>query len=313
MKLTADGDVVKNELTGGITVSRDKVYKGLFTSQREAMKCYELTHKDSDDPKRGDCSDEVFVVIAPNEGDYVDYKKLGWSDTTIVANGKGFFKRRTPAPSAVPPKNITRDGKTTFNGEYYSVWSKDGKIELIRTKDANASAAVYESHYGSAVTQEERDELLTSAPAVIMNSGLPDYKHYKLHGWTDADLVLYGHGKWRNQPSAPSAPAHDAELLDETHKLYSSLKAVLDGAYNQAAFGKGANRHAQGKPFTEQPIQLISELIGTHDGLIYQLIKKAQESQRMEPDAAIRELYGVIVYTAGAIIYLQKKHGVKLP
>ena len=90
---------------------------------------------------------------------------------------------------------------------------------------------------------------------------------------------------------------------------YESLSLVLQRAYNQAAKGKGAERHACNRPFAEQPMQSISELLGSETGLLYQAMKKIQESQRMDQDAAIRELLGAINYIAGAIIFKEGKQG----
>lgn len=86
---------------------------------------------------------------------------------------------------------------------------------------------------------------------------------------------------------------------------YESLADVLARAYEQAAAGKGAQRHACDRPFTEQPMQVISSLLGSKDGLLYQSMKKIQESQRMDKDAAIRELLGAINYIAGAVIWME--------
>lgn len=86
---------------------------------------------------------------------------------------------------------------------------------------------------------------------------------------------------------------------------YESLAAVLQRAYDQAAKGKGAERHAVSRPFTEQPMQSISELLGTPDGLLYQAMKKIQESKRLDKDAGIRELLGAINYLAGAVIFIE--------
>lgn len=92
----------------------------------------------------------------------------------------------------------------------------------------------------------------------------------------------------------------------ENNDDYHSLTGVLVRAYEQAAKGKGAVRHADGRPFTEQPMQTISELLGTHEGLLYQAMKKIQESNRLEKEPAIRELLGAINYLAGAIIFLER-------
>ena len=84
---------------------------------------------------------------------------------------------------------------------------------------------------------------------------------------------------------------------------YESLADVLQRALDQAQCGKGAERHATGLPFDQQPMQSISKLVGSADGLVYQAIKKAQESQRLPEGRDIAELLGAINYLAGAIIY----------
>jgi hypothetical protein len=88
---------------------------------------------------------------------------------------------------------------------------------------------------------------------------------------------------------------------------YESLISVLNMALNQAAAGKGKERHAQGQPFEDQPMQRISQLLDSAEGMRYQIMKKTQESARMEKDAAIRELLGAINYAAGTVIFLQNK------
>lgn len=100
---------------------------------------------------------------------------------------------------------------------------------------------------------------------------------------------------------------HSSDIKDVPG--YESLLHVLIRAYDQAAQGKGAERHACNRPFTEQPMQSISELLGNETGLLYQAMKKIQESQRLDQDAAIRELLGAINYIAGAIIFKEGKQG----
>jgi hypothetical protein len=91
------------------------------------------------------------------------------------------------------------------------------------------------------------------------------------------------------------------------HKGYESLAAVLDAALHQAAEGKGKERHAQDLPFDQQPMQNISTLLDSPDGMLYQAMKKIQESTRLPHDRAIAELLGAIVYTAGAVVYVENK------
>lgn len=89
---------------------------------------------------------------------------------------------------------------------------------------------------------------------------------------------------------------------------YEPLAAILHDALQQAATGKGAERHGNGLPFDAQPMQLITRMVGLGFPM-GQLIKKAQEAQGMaergETDAARRELLGVIVYAAGAVLALE--------
>lgn len=94
-----------------------------------------------------------------------------------------------------------------------------------------------------------------------------------------------------------------------TNARYKSLGDVLWRAFDQAAYGKGAQRHGQELPFDSQPMLTISRMIGANTGLVYQAMKKAQESTRMEKDAAVRELLGAINYLAGAIIILEERDG----
>jgi len=88
---------------------------------------------------------------------------------------------------------------------------------------------------------------------------------------------------------------------------YDRLDAVLKRAYDQAAIGKGAERHAQGKPFHEQPMQVISDLIDSPNGMRYQAIKKIQESARLPTsERQVHELLGAINYLAGLVIYIER-------
>lgn len=100
----------------------------------------------------------------------------------------------------------------------------------------------------------------------------------------------------------------DEVLVLKTAKDYESLNDVLNRAYNQASEGKGKERHAGSLPFEKQPMQTISQLVGSPDGLAYQAIKKIQESQRFpQTDRRVNELLGAINYIAGLIIYLEKE------
>lgn len=93
----------------------------------------------------------------------------------------------------------------------------------------------------------------------------------------------------------------DAGLSNFEAGPFDELALVLMDAFDQAASGKGQERHGGNKPFTEQPIFLIEQLVGPGFNA-GQAIKKTQEALRMaaqgEPGKARHELLGAIVYLA---------------
>lgn len=99
---------------------------------------------------------------------------------------------------------------------------------------------------------------------------------------------------------------------------FESLFAVLKEAHDQAAFGKGRERHGQNLPYAAQPMQTISFMLRGSQGILWQAIKKIQEANGKLDEARIsgdpeqcaaakkfarRELLGAINYLAGALIY----------
>jgi hypothetical protein len=99
---------------------------------------------------------------------------------------------------------------------------------------------------------------------------------------------------------------------------YADLFLALRDAYQQSAAGKGRERHANDAPFACQPMQTITDLIGGDvAGMAFQAVKKISEAtgmlKRNCTDAAIRELLGAIVYSAGIIVYLRNNGDTSLP
>lgn len=118
-----------------------------------------------------------------------------------------------------------------------------------------------------------------------------------------------------NHPEPPPARPNKGTLpaMKEGHEIehgvavihgYEDLHQVLVRALDQAQQGKGKERHADGKPFSEQPMQQLIALYG-HGFALGQAGKKMQEAQRLPVDAAVRELLGAIVYIAGSVIALE--------
>ena len=89
---------------------------------------------------------------------------------------------------------------------------------------------------------------------------------------------------------------------------YAPLWRVLEAAYDQAANGKGKERHANDKAFTAQPIMEIARMVGPGYQL-GQAMKKAQEAggmiQRGHTHAAKAELLGAINYLAACVLLIE--------
>jgi hypothetical protein len=102
--------------------------------------------------------------------------------------------------------------------------------------------------------------------------------------------------------------------IEPTIELYSpgyhSLAKVLGRAFDQAAIGKGKLRHAGDMPFDKQVMQVGAAQFGV-GALLFQAFKKAEESQRLDTDAAVNELLGAINYLAGAVIAIESADGSK--
>ena len=81
---------------------------------------------------------------------------------------------------------------------------------------------------------------------------------------------------------------------------YGPLLEVLIEAFSRAASGKGAERHANGLPFADQPIRAIPRLFGdtAGNGPAFQVVKKLLEAQRLPPERARVERLDCIVYIA---------------
>ena len=88
---------------------------------------------------------------------------------------------------------------------------------------------------------------------------------------------------------------------------YEQLAAVLQRAYDQAARGKGKERHANGKAFHVQPMQDLIRLhgVGFATG---QASKKASEALGLPTvERQVAEILGAIVYLSGAVIAIERE------
>ncbi len=117
------------------------------------------------------------------------------------------------------------------------------------------------------------------------------------------DIVVYRLAASTLAQAPITKPAAPDDLFSAPG--YEKLAKVLAAAYLQASEGKGHERHAQGQPFDQQPMQQLIKLYGVGFAL-GQAAKKAQESQRLPTiERQVAELLGSIVYICGAIIAIE--------
>ena len=86
------------------------------------------------------------------------------------------------------------------------------------------------------------------------------------------------------------------------------LKEILDDCLSQVTNGKGDERHGQGKGFLDQPWKSLADVhgVGFLTGQAAKKLEEAQGFDREDIDKWDREMYGVIVYAAMAILYRRK-------
>ncbi len=90
---------------------------------------------------------------------------------------------------------------------------------------------------------------------------------------------------------------------------YLPLLRTFLGALDQAAYGKGRERHANDLPFVEQPILTMAHMLDSDAGLAQQVIKKTIEARTLPTkQARINELRGTLVYAAAMILF-EEMHG----
>ncbi|MQB00675.1 MAG: hypothetical protein GEU78_10335 [Actinobacteria bacterium] len=117
-----------------------------------------------------------------------------------------------------------------------------------------------------------------------------------------AAIIVSKDGPWIGTPARNDAMV--AEQLKDIQ--YKDLRRILDAAYRYASEEKGHERHGKsGDGWSSQRHAAIAKEIGTGFA-IGQAVKKAYESEGLEPDAAKRELLGAITYLASAIYAIER-------
>ena len=113
-----------------------------------------------------------------------------------------------------------------------------------------------------------------------------------------------GSGGWEEVEPAEDDPTPD-DVTAPDH--YAPLREFLDAALERASKGKGHQRHANGKPFLEQPTLVDARLMNSPDGMVAQIRKKALELRGLEREAAMREALDIAVYAGAVWLWLREQ------
>ena len=147
---------------------------------------------------------------------------------------------------------------------------------------------------------------MTSKVVLTFRSPLASYhvdtiaKSLIIAGWP-LERAEYSEPKASEEAVDPQLKAFPKFTMDED---YRSLAGVLVEAYHQAQSGKGKERHANDLAFEAQPMQAISDMLGSDKGMAFQACKKIVEATNMQNLPAFeREILGAINYLAGMIIF----------
>jgi hypothetical protein len=141
-----------------------------------------------------------------------------------------------------------------------------------------------------------------TAVAIMLRNGLSNNAPSCMFRWEHTrgggDIVRY-----RVCTTQPPPADDGLAPIDPVTELTHPLSHIFAAALAQVTNGKGAERHANGAEFMDQPWLHLANVHG-NGFLTGQAAKKLDESQGMtEHDRWEREMLGAIVYAAMAIIH----------
>ena len=172
-------------------------------------------------------------------------------------------------------------------------------IKTLQKGIEELNEAITKSKIAIAETRKERDDNAEKIRELNLELLLKDNNMDKLvENFREIET------KYKNLLEVLEIKKLDIEL----NPKYDSLHKVLLAAYNQAASGKGKERHQLNdeEPFENQKICEIARRLSV-DYNLGQAVKKIYESKGLTDDRDIAELYGAINYIAAAIIVKQEE------
>lgn len=141
------------------------------------------------------------------------------------------------------------------------------------------------------------DKAAEDCQGVVYETFAPELRPSPLDINDDLDLTMVA-----DESGIPSVMFRFKNKKDRDD--YLPLLRTFLGALEQAAYGKGRERHANDLPFVEQPILTMARMLDSDAGLAQQVIKKTVEARSLPTKKArINELRGALVYAAAMILF----------
>ena len=152
----------------------------------------------------------------------------------------------------------------------------------------------HSNQYGLHCNRDETTECLEGGECELGERYLSDAKHCYCHWEVDPCYYL----------TVPND--HEEEYVIRSSGPYGELGRVLMLAYDQAADGKGKDRHVQyeDEPFEKQQIVELAKRVGP-GGPAYQALKKTIEALSLPTEAGLREILGAINYLVGMYLTIE--------
>jgi hypothetical protein len=148
-----------------------------------------------------------------------------------------------------------------------------------------------------------------SLPPLPWDEAPPPVPEMPRAGTKKPNTGFYTQTHGRNVPDQFISRLKDELFEGKLHWIrtvpgYDDLFHVLALAYDQAARGKGKERHANNKPFAKQPLMQLADKFGT-GFLLGQASKKLEECTGLPYGQDVKEILGAIVYSCAAVMHLE--------
>lgn len=196
--------------------------------------------------------------------------------------------KKSTIPVPCPPSPAAQLGE--INEATDRVAELTEKLATLKRKTCEDILGIIGIGNGSALSAQDDEADLAAITAGFIRESITEgtWRADSIEGSTEEAIVA----KWSSLPLPVG---------------YESLADVLHEAIAQAAIGKGLERHADDRPFHDQPILRETQAVGLGfpAGQARKKILEAVRCCQDQPERAVADLLGAINYTAALVIAIR--------